>query len=120
MSTVLLYSFAEVIEDVIEQKKKESCAGCEIEHPSQRRHDCLMMSDLEHLQRHFEAAFQSFRLLDVLNKYSLKVKKLNLSTNLVSYYFFLNVVLLDKLHSNVSKNNVYQFLERKVKRQECL
>jgi hypothetical protein len=26
---------------------KEKCPGCEVDHPSQRRHDCIMLSDDE-------------------------------------------------------------------------
>ncbi|CAB4036375.1 Hypothetical predicted protein [Paramuricea clavata] len=31
----------------IQRLLKEKCPGCEVDHPSQRRHDCIMLSDEE-------------------------------------------------------------------------
>ena len=39
--------FSQCIDLRVQQLRKEKCCGCEIDHPSQRQHDCLMMSDEE-------------------------------------------------------------------------
>ncbi len=40
--------FLDAVEYQLEKIRKEKCCGCEVDHPSQRRHECLMMSE-EHL-----------------------------------------------------------------------
>ena len=39
--------FSQVIDHRVQELRKEKCCGCEIDHPSQRRHDCLMMTEEE-------------------------------------------------------------------------
>ena len=39
--------FTDVVNERVETLKKEKCYGCEVDHPSQRHHDCLMMSEDE-------------------------------------------------------------------------
>ncbi|CAB4034266.1 Hypothetical predicted protein, partial [Paramuricea clavata] len=48
-SNVSLASISFSISVVCEIRRllKEKCPGCEVDHPSQRRHDCIMLSDEE-------------------------------------------------------------------------
>jgi hypothetical protein len=39
--------FSDAIANQINKLRKEKCCGCEVNHPSQRRHECLMMSEEE-------------------------------------------------------------------------
>ena len=39
--------FFEAVVCEIRRLLKEKCPGCEVDHPSQRRHDCIMLSDDE-------------------------------------------------------------------------
>ena len=39
--------FSQVVNHHVQKLRKEKCCGCEIDHPSQRRHDCIMMSEEE-------------------------------------------------------------------------
>ena len=39
--------FSQVVNHYVQKLRKEKCCGCEIDHPSQRRHDCIMMSEEE-------------------------------------------------------------------------
>ena len=39
--------FLQVVNHRVQELRKEKCCGCEIDHPSQRRHDCIMMSEEE-------------------------------------------------------------------------
>ena len=36
--------FAWSVSDEVRKLDKEKCCGCEVDHPSQRRHDCLMLT----------------------------------------------------------------------------
>ena len=35
--------FSEAVAHEVDKLRKEKCCGCEVNHPSQRRHECLMM-----------------------------------------------------------------------------
>ena len=37
--------FSEAVAHEVDKLRKEKCCGCEVNHPSQRRHECLMMSE---------------------------------------------------------------------------
>ena len=39
--------FSEAVDCQVHKLRKEKCCGCEVNHPSQKRHDCLMMSEEE-------------------------------------------------------------------------
>ena len=39
--------FSEAVGHDVETLRQEKCCGCEVNHPSQRRHECLMMSEEE-------------------------------------------------------------------------
>ncbi|CAG2190991.1 PTGR3 [Mytilus edulis] len=117
LTTVLIYSFAEVLQELITKKTKETCSGWQVEHPSQHNHECLMNGEQEHLERHFETACRSFLLLDVLIKFREDVKKLNMSSEFVCNYFLLNVIVLDRLRSQPIKDSVYRLMEKRIKSQ---
>ena len=37
--------FVEAVSDEVRKLRKEKCCGCLVNHPSQRRHECLMMTE---------------------------------------------------------------------------
>ena len=39
--------FSQVVNHRVQELRKEKCCGCKVDHPSQRRHECLMMSEGE-------------------------------------------------------------------------
>ena len=39
--------FSQVVNHRVQELRKEKCCGCKVDHPSQRRHECLMMSEEE-------------------------------------------------------------------------
>lgn len=112
---MLLFTLAEVLEEMIQKLKKKTCTGCQCDHHSQTNHECIMTSEQEHLDMLFEKVYESFHTLCVLKKFSENVKRLNLSTELISPYFFMNVIMLDKLRSTVTKVNVRDLMEKKIK-----
>ena len=39
--------FSQVVNHQVQSLRKERCCGCEVDHPSQRRHECIMMTEEE-------------------------------------------------------------------------
>ena len=39
--------FSQAVNQRVQELRKEKCCGCKVDHPSQRRHECLMMSEEE-------------------------------------------------------------------------
>ena len=37
--------FLQVVDHRVQELRKEKCCGCKVNHPSQRKHDCIMMSE---------------------------------------------------------------------------
>ena len=37
--------FLQVVDHRVQELRKEKCCGCKVDHPSQRRRDCIMMSE---------------------------------------------------------------------------
>ncbi|CAC5392638.1 unnamed protein product [Mytilus coruscus] len=115
LSTVLLFSFAELLEEMVQQLSKNFCQGCKVKHGSQHRHDCLMDSELDKLEKHFEQAYCEFKYSHILGKYRENVRTLNLENSIVLNFFILHVLFLDTLRSEKMKETVYNLMERKVK-----
>ena len=44
-SSIFHLVFADLCADYVYEERTKKCYGCEIDHPSQTHHDCLMMSD---------------------------------------------------------------------------
>ena len=43
--------FVETVSELVENLRVEKCCSCEVNHPSQRRHDCVMMTEQEGWER---------------------------------------------------------------------
>ncbi|CAC5362602.1 unnamed protein product [Mytilus coruscus] len=115
LSTILLFSFAELLEEMVQQLSKKFCQGCKVEHGSQHRHDCLMDSELDKLEKHFEQAYWEFKYSHILGKYRENVRTWNLENSVLLNFFILHVFFLDTLRSEKMKETVYNLMERKVK-----
>ena len=37
--------FSQTVNHQVQELQKKQCCGCEVDHPSQRRHDCIMMTE---------------------------------------------------------------------------
>ena len=44
--------FVETVSSLVEKLRTETCCGCLVDHPSQRRHDCLMMTERKGWETH--------------------------------------------------------------------
>ena len=59
--------------DQIKQLRTEKCCGCEVNHPSQRRHECLMMTSDEGWFMYGEEAIERVHMKKSYGKHSLKL-----------------------------------------------
>lgn len=51
--------FAQQVRTGLGELVKKYCYGCEVDHPSQTHHTCLMWTELEHLDAYFEEALET-------------------------------------------------------------
>ena len=80
-----------------------------MEHPSQKEHECIMLTEQEYLDRHFDQVYEEFTFMDVLLDFKETVKMVNICPNC----FLLNVIMLDEIHTQSYKDNVYGLLKKK-------
>ena len=51
----LIAVFVETVSNLVKKLRTETCCGCLVDHPSQRRHDCLMITEREGWETHGKA-----------------------------------------------------------------
>ena len=72
--------FSEVVGHEVNKLLQEKCCGCEVNHPSQRRHECLMMSEEEGWTMHGMEAIERIIKHEIVWKQfveAIRVTKLN-------------------------------------------
>jgi hypothetical protein len=72
--------FSEAIDSQVNKLRKEKCWGCIVDHPSQKRHECLMMSEDEGWIMHGLEAIERVIESQVVWKHfteAIRVMKLN-------------------------------------------
>ena len=62
------------------------CDGCKVGHPSQLRHDCLMLDLEEKLDQYFNAIFDAIDADEVFAKWEQEVLAKNIPLELVALY----------------------------------
>ena len=62
------------------------CDGCKVDHPSQIRHDCIMLELEEKLDQYFNAIFDSIDEDEVFNKWEQEVTAMNIPSEIVTMY----------------------------------
>ena len=81
--------FIDTVAHEVADLRKEKCCGCLIDHPSQRRHDCLMMTENESWLEHGLEAIQRTTNQDTVWKKFLeavRVLKLTLYEQVRKHY----------------------------------
>ena len=68
------YLYARTILDLLNDVVKENCYGCEVDHPSQVEHTCLMWTQVEHLDVYFNLTFEKIIYGDIVKKFRKKVE----------------------------------------------
>lgn len=62
------FIYARTILDHLPEVVKRDCYGCEISHPSQTHHPCLMWTELEQLDFYFDQIFEEVSSTDTIKK----------------------------------------------------
>lgn len=68
----LQFLYARVILELLNDVVKENCYGCDVDHPSQAQHTCLMWTKLEHLDIYFDLTFNKIDEKDKKKKIQLQ------------------------------------------------
>ena len=84
LETILAWS----VSDEVHKLSRERCCGCEVDHPSQRRHDCLMLTMEEKWLTYGLEAIErvnSKRIIWRLFLEALRILKLNYHNSIVDH-----------------------------------
>jgi hypothetical protein len=57
----LLFVYAKTVVECLPVVVKENYYGCEVDHPSQTQHACLMWTISEHLDTYYEETFNQIK-----------------------------------------------------------
>ena len=79
LMNIYSFIFARKIREELADVAKANCYGCEIDHPSQTHHSCLMLSEIEHLYSYYHEATEKVNTRDVLCLWKEEVKICDLS-----------------------------------------
>lgn len=74
MHHTLKYLYARMVLNCLPDIVKEHCYGCEVNHPSQIQHTCLMWTKMEHLETYFDIVYKQIAEKDMVRKMSNQVK----------------------------------------------
>ena len=81
--------FVEAVSDEVRKLRKEKCCGCLVNHPSQRRHECLMMTEKEGWEAHGIDAVERVVGKDILWKEffeAIRVMNLDYHADVMTHY----------------------------------
>ena len=79
--------FVETVSELVENLRVEKCCGCKVNHLSQRRHDCLMMTEHEGWEMHgLEAIERADELVWKQFIEGIRVMKLDYHTGAMDHY----------------------------------
>ena len=79
LMNIYSFIFARKIREALADVAKVNCYGCQIDHPSQTHHSCLMLSEIEHLYSYYHEATEKVNTRDVLCLWKEEVKICDLS-----------------------------------------
>ena len=82
MVNILIFSYARKVREEIVTLTQKHCYGCRTNHGSQRKHSCLMMSEVENLNIYFDDAVDKIDFQDVLNLWKSDIQLLDISETL--------------------------------------
>lgn len=66
MYHTLKYLYARMVLDFLTDVV--NCLGCEVNHPSQTQHTCLMWTNMEHLDIYFDVAYKKIDEKDIVSR----------------------------------------------------
>lgn len=82
LTQTLTFLCARTVLDLLPVVVKENCYGCEVDHPSQTHHTCIMWTEHEHLDAYFETTFEKMNYFDVVINFQKHVLLMDILTDL--------------------------------------
>lgn len=79
---IYLFLYARKVEEEVRLLTRKHCFGCRNNHPSQRNHSCLMMSELEQLNIYFDDALENVDCEELLELWKRDTKLTDISLEL--------------------------------------
>ena len=107
--------FAQHLRNKVRELAEKNCYGCEIEHPSQTHHTCLMWTELEHFNLYRDEAYKCCND-EILFIWEKVIRLKNLSHEWK--FAFFNLLLDGKIV--LEKDKVFQMVERMIKLEDRL
>ena len=81
MYHTLKYLYARMVLDFLPDVVTENCFGCEVSHPSQTHHTCLMWINMEHLDIYFDMTYKKIDEKDVVSRMKDQVDLMDISND---------------------------------------
>lgn len=78
----LEFLYARTILELLPEIVKENCYGCEVNHPSQTSHPCLMWTEYEHLECYFNVCKAKICEKDIIRKFTEQVEIMDIDEDL--------------------------------------
>ena len=81
--------FSEAVGHEVDKLRQEKCSGCKVNHPNQRRHECLMISEEEGWVMHGLEAIERVISHGILRKQfteAIRVMKLDYHEHVVEHF----------------------------------
>ena len=103
--------FADQICNKVSELSQTYCYGCEIDHPSQTHHTCLMLKELEHFYLYRDEAYECCGK-DIMTTYENVISKFKDLSSEAKFAFWR---LLVNRTITVEKDNVFQMVKRMIK-----
>ena len=79
---IYLFLYARKVVEEVRLLTRKHCFGCRNNHPSQRNHSCLMMSELEQLNIYFDDALENVDCEELLELWKRDTKLTDISLEL--------------------------------------
>ena len=76
MLSIYNVEFAQQVRKELGELVKKHCYGCEVEHPSQTHHTCLMLTEQEHIDAYFEVALDTVDRKAVIDTWTAELKRM--------------------------------------------
>lgn len=103
--------FANQICNKVSELSQTYCQGCEIDHPSQTHHTCLMLTELEHFYLYRDEAYECCGK-DIMATYENVISKFKDLSSEAKFAFWR---LLVNRKITVEKDYVFQMVKRMIK-----
>lgn len=113
MYQMYMLGFSRKVLEKIKELTQQHCYGCEVDHPSQTQHSCLMLSEMEHFFLYRKDAFKSVLQNDIMYVWeeSICLSKLELSFDV--RFSFLRLILDKEIV--IEEEKIFKMVERMIK-----